>query len=271
MMIAEIIVPLLLLAVILYVGLEYSLFIPSPRGLRILMYHKIAESGPDGLTVTRDQFDLHLLYLKENGYQPLTFREVKALHDAGKPLPRRTVIITFDDAYCSFRDLALPLLKKYGFTATLFVPVAYMGKTNIWDRGTDPLLGADALKSIALNENVEIGLHSFLHRSYGEMTVEDMEADLANCYSTMNSHVIPFVKVLAYPYGGYPKKDAKLKTEMTALFTRMDLMYALRIGNRVNGWPLMQPYELKRIDIKGSDTLFVFKTKLKKGRAKLFA
>lgn len=271
MNIIEIVVPLLLIIAAGYLTVEYSLFIPARRGLPVLMYHKIAENNPDGLTLTTEQFDMQLMYLKEKGYQTICFTELKNLLREGAALPKKTVIITFDDAYRNFRELALPLLRKYQFKATVFVPVAYVGKTNIWDRGSDPILTVEELKQIANREEAEIGLHSFLHRSYGDMAPADMEEDLQNCYSTLAFHAIPFVKVLAYPYGGFPKKDKQLKGQMVEVFHKMDLDFALRIGNRINRWPLRAPYEIKRIDIKGTDSFFIFRTKLKKGRARLFA
>lgn len=271
MIIAEIVVPLLLLTIILYFVVEYSILLPVKRGLPVLMYHKIAESGPDGLTVTAEQFDLQLMYLREKGYRSLSFKQLDELKNRGEALPKKAVIITFDDGYKSFREIAIPLLRRHGMTATLFVPVAYMGKSNIWDRGSDPILAPEEIRQIALRGDAEIGLHSFLHRSYGDMAVDDMEEDLRNCYTTMEFHAIPYVKVLAYPYGGFPKRDKLLKAQMEGLFVRMGLLFALRIGNRINPWPLKQPYEINRIDIKGGDRFFIFRTKLQKGRAKLFS
>lgn len=271
MIIVEIVILLLLVIVAGYFTVEYSLFVPARRGLPVLMYHKIAEKNPDGLTVTTDQFDLQLMYMKEKGYHAITFTQLKKMVNEGAKLPKKSVIITFDDAYRNFRELALPLLRKHQFKATVFLPVAYIGKTNIWDRGNDPIMTADELKQLTNREEAEIGLHSFLHRSYRDMAPADMEEDLQNCYSTLAFHAIPYVKVLAYPYGGFPKKDKQLKGQMVEIFRKLNLDFALRIGNRINPWPLNSPYEIQRIDIKGTDSFFVFRTKLKKGRAKLFA
>jgi len=58
---------------------------------------------------------------------------------------------------------------------------------------------------------------------------------------------------------------------MKELFRDYKLIFAVRIGNRINSLPIRDPYELKRIDIKGTDSLFTFKIKLKKGRTKLFS
>ncbi len=271
MTIAIIIASALLVALLTWLTLEYSMLIPPKKGLPILMYHKVSADKKDRLTVTADDLELQFAYLKERGTHVLSFRDLKQLIRDGEPLPRKAIILTFDDAYRDFRTIVLPLLQKYDLKATVFVPLAYIGKTNSWDRGSDPVMNADDLRTVAGNPHVEVGLHSFLHRSYGDMAIEDMEEDLKNCFSTLSYYHIPFVKVLAYPFGSYPKKDPVLKEQMFALFKNQELDFALRIGNRINAFPPKQPYELKRIDIRGTNSFFIFKTKLQKGRAKLFS
>ncbi|MEI6435211.1 MAG: polysaccharide deacetylase family protein [Bacteroidota bacterium] len=266
-----IVAPILLMLILAFLTIQFSLLIPSRRGLPVLMYHKISESGADGLTVTTRQFEQQLQYLKQQGYQSIGFKKLKSLVNDGMPLPRKSIILTFDDAYRNFLELALPLLKKYQFSATVFVPVAYIGKTNIWDNGGEAIMNDQELKRLALNDEIEVGLHSFLHRSFGDMTPAEIRDDLESCSKTLRFHGIPFVKTLAYPYGGYPKKDAVRKAEMISVFKNFKLDFALRIGNRINPWTIRQPFEIKRIDIKGTDSFFIFRTKVRKGRAKLFA
>jgi peptidoglycan/xylan/chitin deacetylase (PgdA/CDA1 family) len=258
-------------AALFYFTLEYSFLVPSPRGLPVLMYHKVKPDQRDGLTVSTLQFERQLRFLQKAGYQSLHFNEIRELLKQNRPLPSKAVVLTFDDAYENFRTEALPLLQKYGFIATVFIPVAYMGRTNVWDAGNEPILDAASIKQMALNGEACFGLHSFLHRNYVEMSVEEMKDDLIRCMNSLKAEGILFDKVLAYPYGGFPKKDPERRKEMEVLFAETGLDFALRIGNRINRWPLIKPYEVKRIDIRGTDTFFVFKTKLRKGRAKLFS
>ena len=235
------------------------------------MYHKLSEGYADGLTTPADTFEKQLQWIRHKGYQTISFQELKASEETGKALPEKSLIITFDDAYENFLTLGFHLLQRFGMKATLFVPVAFMGKTNTWDRGSDPILDPDQIKKIQDDGTIEIGIHSFLHRSYSELAIEDMKEDLENCFHTMEHHHIRTSRVLAYPYGGYPKKDPELKQQMKGLFVNMDLWYAVRIGNRINPLPVKDRYEIKRIDIKGTDTIRTFKTKLKRGRKNPFA
>jgi len=235
------------------------------------MYHKVADDRPDGLTVTAEMLDFQLSYLAEKGYETISFLDLKESIETGKELPKRPVIITFDDAYENFMTHAIPILKQLKMKATLFVPVAFMGKTNLWDRGSEKILTAEELKRIQDDGSIEIGIHSFLHRSYAELALEDMKEDLENCFNTMEFHHIKTSRVLAYPYGGYPKKDPELKRQMKELFAAIQLWFAVRIGNRINPLLIKDRYEVKRIDIKGTDSFRTFRIKLARGRKNPFA
>ncbi len=235
------------------------------------MYHKISDGSADGLTVPKEELERQLEKIAEKGYKTISFLDLKESMETGKLLPGKPLILTFDDAYENFLTHACPLLTRFRMKATLFVPVAFIGKTNIWDRGNDPILTAGQLKQIQDDGSVEIGIHSFLHRNYGELAIEDMKEDLQNCFNTLEFHKIRTSRVLAYPYGGYPKKDPELKRRMKELFVTMQLWFAVRIGNRINPLPLKDRYEVKRIDMKGTDTFHTFKIKLSRGRKNPFA
>lgn len=271
MIVLEILIPVLFFAAVVYLTVEYSLLIPPSKGLPVLMYHNISDGKADGLSIPADKLELQFMYLKENGYRSLSLKQIGLLMNEGAGLPKKSVVLTFDDAYQSIETKLLPLLERYDFCATVFVPGAFIGKSNLWDDGSINVMTAETLQKISRNPHIEIGLHSFLHRSYNEMDVEDMKDDLANCRQTLEFYKIPYVNALAYPYGAYPKKDPALKKEMFEMFGKTGLEFAFRIGNRVNPFPFKERFEVRRIDIRGGDSFFIFKTKLKKGRAKLFA
>jgi len=271
MIAAEIIIPSLLLLAILYLTIEYSLFIPGKKGLPVLMYHNITEGFCDGLNIPADKLELQLMYMKEKGYQTITLKQLSEICRNDGRLPAKAVLLTFDDAFTSSEKPLLKLLERYGFQAVIFLPVAFIGKSNMWDDGKLEILPAESLQRLSRDSRFEIGLHSFLHRSYSDLGPEDIQEDLKNCQETLDYYKISFVRAIAYPYGGYPRKDNKLKQEMFEVFRNSGIEFAFRIGNRINSYPFKERYELTRIDIKGTDSFFIFKTKLKKGRAKVFA
>jgi peptidoglycan/xylan/chitin deacetylase (PgdA/CDA1 family) len=262
---------IILVLILGYFIIEYSFLIPTACGIPVLMYHKVSSGKISRDTVSTEILEMQFAHIVKKGYHAISFLDIKNNLETATPLPSKPVIITFDDAYENFYESAVPILKKYGLKTTLFIPVAYMAKTNAWDQGNDPILTPDQLKVLGRDGQIEFGLHSFLHRSYAEYDIAGMREDLNNCYNTLNFYSIPYTRVLAYPYGAYPRKDKELNAQMKALFREMKLTFAVRVGNRINRYPFKDPYEITRTEIRGTDSLFAFRIKLKKGRKKLFS
>jgi peptidoglycan/xylan/chitin deacetylase (PgdA/CDA1 family) len=93
----------------------------------ILMYHHIDDPPPGASVLRRDlsvspqRFEKQLNHLKKEGYQSITLNDL-ALHlTMGKPLPRKPIILTFDDGYSDAYTGAFPLLKRFGFVGTFFL------------------------------------------------------------------------------------------------------------------------------------------------------
>jgi len=112
------------------------------EALVVLMYHRVdlPEARPalyPGLiSATPELFDLQMRYLAAH-CRVVSMAEVLTARRNSAPLPRRAVLITFDDAYCDFAEHAWPSLKRHGLPATLFVPTAFPdspGRMFWWDR-----------------------------------------------------------------------------------------------------------------------------------------
>jgi len=93
----------------------------------ILTYHRFADSCTSPLCVPTRVFDRQMKYLKEHGYSVLTPAELLAFLEYRQGLPKKSVLITMDDGYRSVYNVAYPILKKYGFTATLFIYTDFVG------------------------------------------------------------------------------------------------------------------------------------------------
>jgi hypothetical protein len=99
------------------------------RTLRALMYHKVNDIPGNPVTVPTSLFDEQMAQLRELGYQPVGLEEVIAHYVEAKPLPPGATLITFDDGYRDNLENALPVLKKHGYPAVLFVPIGYLGES----------------------------------------------------------------------------------------------------------------------------------------------
>jgi peptidoglycan/xylan/chitin deacetylase (PgdA/CDA1 family) len=109
--------------------------------LPILAYHRIVKERPlldqVGNCVTVATFESHLRWLVANGFSSVPLAVAGRTFDAGATgaLPARPVVLTFDDGYRDNYDFAWPLLKRYGFTATIFLVSDTIGGYNQFDAG----------------------------------------------------------------------------------------------------------------------------------------
>jgi peptidoglycan/xylan/chitin deacetylase (PgdA/CDA1 family) len=249
---------------ILSIGIAVCVWLLRPRrGVRVLMYHKFSTGNRDFLTVTTAQLGAQLAYLKSKNYQFVSAQNVLDFYLYNKPLPSKPLLLTFDDGYLNNVELAYPILKKHGAKATVFIPTAFVGKTNAWDNGTDNIMSLEQLKN--LDPSVfELALHSHEHRNYADLSVAEIASDVARNVAFFKENNLPYTPVFAYPYGGRPKSATK--TGMVYTFKTFSIEAAFRIGNRVNSFKIKDLYELNRIDVRGTDGFWGFKWKVKLGR-----
>jgi peptidoglycan/xylan/chitin deacetylase (PgdA/CDA1 family) len=267
-----------LLLVLLWLVYRYSLFIPAPSGLPILLYHKVSLDQNDALTISADHLDRQLAYIDSNGYTPISFAELKAALDGLRTLPAKPVIVTFDDGYVSTYELAYPLLVKHDVKATIFLPTAFIGGNAGWSGGSEPLMSYEMIRQLAANPPagnklagnlIEFALHGHRHESYERYSAAQIESDLSQCLHTLDASGCAFSRVFAYPYGRMPRGPSANRT-MREFFRRNKIYFAARIGSRINALPPRDVYELKRTAVRGTDSFWEFRTKLRKGRIKLF-
>jgi len=229
--------------------------------LPILMYHNVLKDTqplqPFAIHCKslEDQFN----YLAKEGYTTLHFSEL----DTRGTLPQKSVIITFDDVTVNQLDYAIPLLQKYNLKATFFVPFYYLGKSDEWNDGLEAIMQAEQLKS--LPSTIELGYHSHKHRPYASLSLEEVKQDFEHSLDVIAAHQLKVYPVLAYPFGNFPRKDPEKSNFFNVLRT-YQIKFAVRIGNRMNRFPFSSPFEINRIDIKGTERLITFKWKLKVGK-----
>ena len=261
---------IMFLAMLLFVAILGFILHNRQQGLRVLMYHKVDPTHTDMLTVTIEQLREHLAFLQTAGYSIITMPQLLAFtQDKTNSLPKRPVLITFDDAYENNLIYALPILKEHHTPATIFVPTAFVGGVNEWDSNgglstADILLTAGQLKGLTLN-NISLAYHSHRHINYKHTALADIKSDLQANIQTAQSLDLPMVAAFAYPYGGRPKKDLP-NMAMQQEMERLGIQLAFRIGNRINPLPIRQRYDINRIDVRGTDSMADFKRKVRWGK-----
>jgi peptidoglycan/xylan/chitin deacetylase (PgdA/CDA1 family) len=232
------------------------------ESIRILMYHQVLPQSiayKNDLIVTVENLDEQLIYIKNN-FKTVFFKDLETSRSI-----ENKIILTFDDGYYNNLQYLLPLLEKHQLKATIFIPTEFI--QNDLNAEEKVYMNFDEIRSLPPNL-VEIALHSHSHKNFSQLTLSEAEADLLKNIETLEQNQISFTKVLAYPYGKFPKEKER-KKEFFKMLDRIGIVSAMRIGNNIASYPFNKRFEVKRIDIKHGDSLKTFKWKLKFGKTKL--
>jgi peptidoglycan/xylan/chitin deacetylase (PgdA/CDA1 family) len=247
-----------------------AILTPVPgRGLRVLMYHRVGAT-PDRDTVTVDQLEGHVRWLRARGFALVRLRDVVRHATEGAPLPERPVLLTFDDGTEDAHGLLLPLLRRLGVPAAVFVVPGFAGAERHYEGRVRRFASAAQLRELAAG-GAEIGLHTFAHEDLAAGPPEAVAADVARCARWLADAGVPFERALAFPYGSYPRKDPARRAAFLDALERGGVAVAFRIGNRVNPLPLPSRLELQRTEIRGDEPFRIFERKVRRGRRKGFA
>ncbi len=214
----------------------------------ILLYHRIADEGPEPLApyrVAPALFERQLALLRDNGWQGVSVNRLRRALYNGEPVPPRSVLFTFDDAYVDFLETALPLLHRYQFPAAVFVPVGKVGATADWDARLGepaPILGWEDL-ALLRHCDVSLGSHGRTHRSLPALAPEQQLRELAGSRAELGAWLGGDVDSIAYPFG-----------EHHAALARAARDSGYSIGMTCDyGWVAesCDPLRLPRVEIKG--------------------
>ncbi|MDI3270066.1 MAG: polysaccharide deacetylase family protein [Bacillota bacterium] len=201
-----------------------SILAPEEK-LPVLLYHMItpADTSANGAVVPLKEFEAQMAELSRLGYRSLTLAEFQTILSGGE-VPKKRVLITFDDGYRSTLTLALPVLKKYGFTAVEFV----IGDRIGYQSPEVQYMTLAELKEGVASGALEIGFHTMYgHRYDGDKPAllgwdkGQTAADLRLEKETLATAGIPTVEAFAYPWGAYTEanREALREEGMRAAFT----------------------------------------------------
>jgi peptidoglycan/xylan/chitin deacetylase (PgdA/CDA1 family) len=136
------------------------------QNVMILCYHRFGPAKAK-MVVTPEDFDKQMAYLKKNDYRVIPLTRIHAFLKGERALPQRAVVITIDDGYRSSYDIAYPILKKYGFPATLFVYSDFIGVRDG--------LGWGQIKNMIGSGLVDVQPHSKSHLSLTRRLLDESE------------------------------------------------------------------------------------------------
>lgn len=167
----------------------------------VLNYHKI-DQQKIALSISPNDFEEQISYLAEEGYHTITPNEMMNALELGTDLPEKPIMITFDDGYLDNYTNAYPILKKYGFTATIFIVTGFIGH--------DPrFMTWDQIREMKENGFV-FGSHTVNHKSLTELNTCEVKNELLMSAEEMDKQLGVQEHFLAYPTGTYNLKIAKM-------------------------------------------------------------
>jgi peptidoglycan/xylan/chitin deacetylase (PgdA/CDA1 family) len=173
----------------------------------ILCYHNIGPQTRGRLLMSVSQFEEQVRYLKREGFHVITLRQFLEFIQLRRQLPRKTVVLTFDDGWRSFKEHAYPILKELRFPATLFIYTDFIGARIA--------LSWQELRELA-QEGFDIQAHSKSHDDMRRKATESeddyarrLQAELVQPLNVLQQRVGQAPKMLAYPYGSHDDEVVK--------------------------------------------------------------
>ena len=227
---------------------------PDTGGLRILLYHRVAEDD-DPLALPPRRFRQQMDHLASEGYRVVDLIEALELLEAGR-LPARTMGLTFDDGFADLAEHALPVLARHGFRATVFVTTGVTdGRLSFpWYERQPPVLGWDEIIELDRQGTLRFEAHTVSHPSL--LAVDDATAatEIRDCRHELEGRLGRPVSAFAYPAGLFGERELRLVAE--AGYTA-----AVSCEPGVN-WPGSDRFALRRRQIDSRDRLIDFKAKI---------
>jgi len=163
------------------------------RFLPILTYHRVGLFRRDHMpTVHPETFEKQMGWLHRWRYRVVTLSELTPamLQDP----PWKTIAITFDDGLVETYTNVLPVLKRYGFSATVFVISKNIGLPGFLDW--------DQVRELSRN-GMMIGSHTQHHACLPGLRLEEIEQELVESKQSIEGEIQKPVNLLSYPSGGY--------------------------------------------------------------------
>jgi peptidoglycan/xylan/chitin deacetylase (PgdA/CDA1 family) len=181
----------------------------------ILCYHNIGQGPQDGkfnlLYTSLAKFERQLWTMRQLGLRGVSMRD--GLRQLQGNTRSNLVMLSFDDGYLDTVTRALPVLIRYGFSATCFVVSDAIGSHNSWDaaylQDEKPLMTQQQVQQW-LAAGMEVGSHSCSHARLGELTAEAAEQEIAGSRATLRAGLGAAIDQFSYPFGNFTAATVEL-------------------------------------------------------------
>lgn len=223
----------------------------------ILMYHNVAQPpdalNPDGrcLYVTPGAFASQMTLLHRAGYRGVSMSQAMPYLRGEKR--GRVAAITFDDGYRDNLENAMPVLRKYGFSATCYIVNGCIARHNLWDAANlgvqKPMMNVEQLHAWRAG-GMEIGAHTRNHPRLTQCSDAELQDEIAGGRKELEDLLGIAVPQFCYPFG-----DADARVAEVARDAGYVASPTVRRGRAKRGMDL---FMLPRVAIDNADGLAHF-------------
>jgi peptidoglycan/xylan/chitin deacetylase (PgdA/CDA1 family) len=231
------------------------------------MYHRVCEDPEPAVSAyykvntSPGVFRRQMGQLADEGYKTMDLADMAGLLARGEPLAAKAVVITFDDGFRDFCTGAFPVLQEHHFTATVFLPTAFIQDDRRTFKGAECLTWEE-VRGLR-RAGMQFGSHTVNHPRLAELDWPEIERELRESKEEMEERLGEAVTAFAYPFA-YPQNDREFAGAFAGLLkqTGYRCCATTEIGTVKAG---DDPFRVKRLPANGLDDARFFRAKLEGG------
>jgi peptidoglycan/xylan/chitin deacetylase (PgdA/CDA1 family) len=213
----------------------------------VLNYHSIGAEPENSLVLDPGKFAAQMEYLSKHGFTPLSISDFTQIMEKRRKAPPKPVLLTFDDGYADNYELAMPVLKRYGFPATLFLSPGLVGQ--------EGYLTWEQVKEMH-DAGWDIEPHAVTHPNLPMLSAAKQKEEITGARRQIEEKLGTTADIFCYPYGAYDKRTLAILKE-----TGFRFAFTIKQGWASSAQP---PLQLKRIYVNGKESLEAWSRKLEK-------
>ncbi|MDI6782285.1 MAG: polysaccharide deacetylase family protein [bacterium] len=192
----------------------------SNEEIPILAYHRVVPDpclkSQHEIWVDVKNFRRQMKLLAFRGFNTISLDMLAAAFKGIAQLPKKPIILTFDDGYQDNYLYAFPILKKYNFTATIFLVSGHIGDTNQWDKIPQEkpikLLSAEEIKEM-VEYGISFGAHTVSHPHLPQLTKEEASCEIVQSKKELEEIIGQKITSFCYPYGEFNQTVKRMVIE----------------------------------------------------------
>jgi len=230
------------------------------KRIPILMYHSISDEKEKShpyyhVNTSPAVFDAHMRYLHKNNYSVINLQDLEKSFDMRDS--SEYVVITFDDGFYDFFTNAFPILKKYNFSATVFLPTGFIHNERLSFKGKECMTWNEV--RYLQSKGINFGSHTVTHPQLNNLSTKEIENEIKLSKNKIEDETGITVKSFSYPYA-FPE-DREFKITLTELLKKCGYTNGVttKIGTANKGDDtFFQP----RLPVNTADDILFFEAKL---------